>query len=575
MQKIKISFRYKIQFAVLLLLSLTLGTYIWLASDTLLREKIASLLETSSASAEVLASRVSRKMLAQQYWIENALASDAGTSSSKFEHNSSLLSIVKKTGGQTEHVFSREAVLKQLDPPFSAPQGLSFLPGSGGKNFWLVKSFENGDILYSYWSDEFFAEEQRLAAGAQVFMSSTLNAEVFPVGETEPSTQALVGEIKKLNLPQSLFTKQISANGAGFILAAAPVEYFSASLSAAYPESLALEPVRELQFRSIYFAILVIGLTGLVSFWIGRALTQKLVLLTEETEKIAKGDLESAREIQTNDEIGDLSRSIVSMAKDLKRYIFEVSEKSRMEAELKTAKTVQEMLFPESSGRFGRFEVEGFYESASECGGDLWFYWKIDESLFFIVADATGHGAPAALITSAARSVLANAEYNRETRIERVAELLHHSVKVSSKGSILMTAFLGRLDLNSGELTYVNCSHEPPFMVEKDGKWELILGSNNSRLGDPDSVQKTFQSRTIKLEKGARLFVYTDGLTDMENPNGQRLSDRKFSRLVTESFAGGLPLKDGVQKMVGTLKDYSQHGPLKDDLTMVVIGQLD
>lgn len=572
MRSFKISFRYKIQFAVLLLLSLTLGTYIALASDTLLKEKIASLLETSSASAEVLASRVSRKMLAQQYWLESALASD--NASSQFERRAELLSVVRKSGGQIEHVFGRSEELKRIDPPFSAPKGLSFLPSKEGKNFWIVKAFENGDILFSFWSDELFVEEQRNAAEASVFINSSLNSEILEISQESAGSRPLADAIRKLELPKSLFSKQIEAAGSSYILASAPIEYFSSTINVVYPAALALEPVRELQYRSIYFAILVIGLTGLISFWIGRALTQKLVVLTEETGRIAKGQLDSAHQIHTNDEIGDLSRSIVSMAKDLKRYIHEVSEKSRMEAELKTAKTVQEMLFPESSWSDGRFEVHGFYESASECGGDLWFYWRIENFLFFIVADATGHGAPAALITSAARSVLANAEFNRELRIERIAEQLHHSVKVSSKGSILMTAFLGRLDLSSGEVMYVNCSHEPPFMIDQNGKREIVFGNNNPRIGDPSSNQESFSVTSVTLQKGARLCVYTDGLTDMEDARGQRFSDRRFSKLVAESLTNGDSVDRGMNRIVNTLKEYSNHSPLKDDLTMVVIAQL-
>lgn len=571
--KFKVSFRYKIQIAVLLLLTITLGGYIGLASETLLREKIAALLETSSASSEVLASRISRKLLAQQYWVEGALASE-NSRDELFRKNPTLLSVVKKTGDQVERVFMRGEELSQIDPPFSAPRGLSFLPAKEGKGFWIVKVFDNGLTLSSLWSDEFFAEEQRSFPDAALFLISPLNAKVLTLSQESATSQNLADEIGKMNLPRSLVSKQLDLGGAGFVMAAAPVDYFSSLASVVYPESLALEPVRDLQLRSIYFAVLVIGLTGLVSFWIGRALTQKLVLLTEETGKIAKGDLNSARQIDTNDEIGDLSRSIVSMTKDLKRYIHEVSEKSRMESELKTAKTVQEMLFPESNWSNGRFEIAGFYESASECGGDLWFYWKTEDYLFFIVADATGHGAPAALITSAARSALANAEYVKESRIERVAELLHHSVKVSSKGTILMTAFLGRLDLKSADVQYVNCSHEAPFLLHVDGTIVALADVNNSRIGDPASSGENFAVGTFHLQKGMRLCVYTDGIIDMQNPKGQRYSDRRFSRLVAQALAPGQPAADGITAIVGTLKDYAAHAPLQDDLTMVVVGQL-
>ncbi len=92
------------------------------------------------------------------------------------------------------------------------------------------------------------------------------------------------------------------------------------------------------------------------------------------------------------------------MAAEVSRLLDQTAEKARMESELQTAKTVQETLFPETRAKIGPLAIAGYYEPASECGGDWWHYCQIGNKIFLWIGDATGHGAPAALITSAAKS---------------------------------------------------------------------------------------------------------------------------------------------------------------------------
>ena len=570
----RISFRYKIQAAVLLILFVTLASYIGLASQSLMKEKIASLLEITSADAEVISSRISRKLVAQEFWIEGRLGQgDSSKTQMELTQNSNLLSVVKKSGDRVDRIFDRAPEFASITPPFSAPKGLGFIPRTGEKNFWLTKIFDNGDSVFTLWSQDIFSDEQKNYDEGSLLLFSSLNQEVMVLSQDALTGKILADVLKKESLPKTLSSKRMTVQDTKFVQASNPVEYFPLFSVVVFPEAIALASVQDLQLRSLYFALVVIGLTGLLSFWIGRALTQKLRLLTEDTAKIAQGDLDSARPIQTNDEIGDLSKSIVSMAGDLKKYIRDVAEKSRMEAELKTAKTVQEMLFPEKSYVDKNFEVHGYYESASECGGDLWFYWKTEPYLFFIIADATGHGAPAALITSAARSTLAGVQHLKETKIVTIAEMLHHSVKESSKGTILMTAWMGRLHLESGEIEYVNCSHEPVFLVNLMGKLQVISGINNPRIGDQQTKTEGFEVGHIKLEPGDRLCLYTDGLSDVETESGQRYSERKFSTLFTQYFSMQNPIAESIQSLVAGLKDFSGHRPLEDDITMVVVGR--
>src|SRR5205823_2940179 len=106
-------------------------------------------------------------------------------------------------------------------------------------------------------------------------------------------------------------------------------------------------------------------------------------------------------------EVGGLAESFNYMAAEVSRLMSETAEKARMQSELATVKTVQETLFPASQSQFGPIRIKGHFEPASECGGDWWNYSRVEDKIFLWIGDATGHGAPAALITGAACSAAA------------------------------------------------------------------------------------------------------------------------------------------------------------------------
>src|SRR5690606_35511909 len=105
-----------------------------------------------------------------------------------------------------------------------------------------------------------------------------------------------------------------------------------------------------------------------------------------------------------NDEVGGLAQGFNFMAGEVSRLMEETKEAARMEGELETVRLVQETLFPEPVKRVGDFHLAGHFEPASECGGDWWHYCKVGDKLFIWIGDATGHGAPSAMVTSAAKA---------------------------------------------------------------------------------------------------------------------------------------------------------------------------
>lgn len=336
----------------------------------------------------------------------------------------------------------------------------------------------------------------------------------------------------------------------------------------------ALSALKILLKKSIVFFVILICLTIIVSLIASGTVTQALKSLFDATQKVSEGDFNIRVNVKSTDEVGALADNFNIMAAEVARLLEQTAEKARMEGELQTAKTVQETLFPEAVAKIGPLAISGFYEPASECGGDWWHYCQVGERVFLWIGDATGHGAPAALITSAAKSA--------STIIERLdigpgqaMSLLNRAIYDVSKGKIMMTFFLASFDLNTHTLTYANASHEAPYLIKKaEGppkKKDLISLNEviNPRLGQKRDTE--YEEVSIQLDLGDAIFFYTDGIPDIQNPDFEAWGEREFIKTLVgtqKDYPNVVQARDRFTKI---FQDYRKGTVLKDDVTFFVV----
>lgn len=335
----------------------------------------------------------------------------------------------------------------------------------------------------------------------------------------------------------------------------------------------ALQAVDMLMGKSITFFVALFMATVIISIFASTTLTSTLRELFEATNRIAQGSFDVRVRSRSNDEVGGLANSFNYMAGEISRLMTETAEKARMENELATVKTVQETLFPESSSSFGPFNIVGHFEPASECGGDWWSYSQVDDKVYLWIGDATGHGAPAALITSAARSAAAIVESLPDMSPSRALEIMNNAVYQTSKGQIMMTFFLGCLDLKSGVLRYANASHDPPYLVRMPADRNLkkkdlqpLMDVVGPRLGDQPSSK--YEEHEVHLQKGDTILFYTDGVIDLINEQGEVWGERNFIKSVISCMTQGQTIDQKMDTLRSSISDYRKGSDLVDDVTL-------
>ena len=171
-------------------------------------------------------------------------------------------------------------------------------------------------------------------------------------------------------------------------------------------EKNALSALTEIVTKSVLIFIILFAAVIIVGIFSANYITNRLYLLSEHARKVTEGDFNTSITPKGNDEVTDLTQHFNKMTKELSRLMLATANKARMEAELKTAQAVQETLFPDNEYNSEKVQICGHYQSASECGGDWWSYTEKNDQIYFWIADATGHGVSAALLTSAANQQL-------------------------------------------------------------------------------------------------------------------------------------------------------------------------
>lgn len=475
--------------------------------------------------------------------------------------SSKIIELTKSGGLATQKIlapFADEKVLI-LEPIFDEVE----------KKKYLISTFARLSDLHEVFSSSGASQMYLLDSSGQILMGTS------SIGKALTSlvpVKFLGGAAAKQG------TETTTLDGVEKLVSYASVGLSGLIVTSIVDKDQALGAVQILIRKSLVFFGILICITVIVSLVAARSITSALTKLHEATRKVAQGDFTMKVDIRSKDEVGELAENFNLMAGEVSRLLGETAQKARMETELQTAKTVQETLFPQTQGQLPGLEISGYYEPASECGGDWWHYCQIKNKTFLWIGDATGHGAPAALITSAAKSASTIIE-RLDISPAKALDLLNRCIYEVSRGRIMMTFFLASYDPATGELTYSNASHEAPYLIRKSEKAptkkDLIPLNevNNPRLGQ--ARETTFKQVSIKLNPGDSVLFYTDGLADIQNKAGESWGEREFVKTIVK-LQKDYPTADKFKtRLVDTFQDFRQGSVLIDDVTFFVVKNLE
>jgi len=334
--------------------------------------------------------------------------------------------------------------------------------------------------------------------------------------------------------------------------------------------------------RSLLWSALVVLFAILLSYFSAGGITRSLRDLMATTLKIAQGDFKSRTTLKATDEVGLLGAAVNHMGDQLERLMVERVEKARLQGELQTAKIVQESFFPKERITSRDLEICAFFQPASECGGDWWGHYQLADHIHILcIADATGHGVPAALVTGmifASASIVARRISIDEELATVPGQILSEFNRMlcdSGAGMHTTTFFVVLFDLRTGEMHYANAGHNLPLLIQSDSPGQPRTAKERRRelisSGDPLGMHgdTTFATQTAHLRAGDRLVFYTDGLIECRNAAHKQWGKRLFFRAA--DACESLPLSEFKSTLVAAAFQHFGEQPLDDDVTVVLV----
>ncbi len=265
-------------------------------------------------------------------------------------------------------------------------------------------------------------------------------------------------------------------------------------------------------------------------------------------------------------EVMQLLTSQVAIIIEKVRLHDEVVEKKRIQAQLEIARSVQLELLPENDPIVPNFDVSAYIFPTEEVSGDYYDWVKVfDDQVGIVVADAVGKGIPAALLMSFLRACLracVQIGYAPHIAFSKVSNLLRDSTEENQ----FITAIYGLLDSTNKTFVFSNAGHNPPLLIKSDGEYRFVE-YGDMPLGMFDDVH--YHQHFIRFEPGQVMVIYTDGITEATNPNGEEYGAERFAKRVLDCI--DMPAKKMIDHIRKGVADFTERKFLDDDGTLFIV----
>jgi serine phosphatase RsbU (regulator of sigma subunit) len=241
-----------------------------------------------------------------------------------------------------------------------------------------------------------------------------------------------------------------------------------------------------------------------------------------------------------------------------------------LQTDLEGAKDVQRAFFPPPTLSIPCLSCEAFYRPAHDIGGDYYDFLSLQGARWGIaIGDVSGKGIGAALLMASLQGSLRAQALHPHSDLSTLIADVNQLVYSSSPTHFFASLFYAEYQPTTRMLRYVNAGHNPPIVLRQhDGRCE-IFHLNPLSMPVGISADAQFKTATFQLHIGDVLIAYTDGITEVQDRQGELWGQGRFERLLS-SCGCGQP-KELMDRILGEVSGYAGGQPQRDDMTLVVM----
>lgn len=338
------------------------------------------------------------------------------------------------------------------------------------------------------------------------------------------------------------------------------------------PYSHIFEGLRHFKCILISCALIFMLLIAIICTITIRKITKPLKNFASSAHSIANGDFSTPLpKIISHDEMRELHDAFSEMQENLILYIDNLEKtttaKEKIESELRIAHDIQMSMLPKTFPPFPeRDEIDLFavLYPARQVGGDLYDYFIRDNNLYFAIGDVSGKGIPASLLMASTISLMRSFsdDYYSPAQIVR---FLNNSIAKRNETDLFVTLFVGMLNLETGVMKYCNAGHTPPILTYADKTVAFFDIKPDIPLGI--LKKHPYEEYSYQFDSGSGILLYTDGVTDSENEEGEFYSKERLLEIIRQNPE--LHPQEFIKTILDDIQQHIQSHPLSDDLTML------
>src|SRR3954465_12000956 len=249
----------------------------------------------------------------------------------------------------------------------------------------------------------------------------------------------------------------------------------------------------------------------------------------------------------------------------------EANEKKRLDHDLEIARDIQRILLPSEAPVIPGYEISGINIPARHVSGDYFDYLEVDDArLGVAIADVSGKGVPASIIMAICRSVLRSQATGNPSPAD-VLQKVNRQLYPDIKEDMFISMAYVVLDHALGNVTLTRAGHDAPLLYTAATQTIAPLKPPGMVLGiDAGSVfDRITRDVAVPLSRGDCLFLYTDGVTEALDANGDEFGPERMTECVRASAAEGAPAI--ITRLIDELRSFVGSQPQNDDITLIAI----
>ncbi len=346
-----------------------------------------------------------------------------------------------------------------------------------------------------------------------------------------------------------------------------------------YPSDEALSQANDTIVYIILIEVIVFTVLFTVLYLLIKLnIVMKLSSVNTSLARITEGNLDEKIDVRDTYEFDALSTDINATVDKLKEYIAQAA--ARIDEDLEIAKAIQTSVLPNRFPPFPdqhRFELFASMQAAKEVGGDFYDFYMIGkDTLGFLIADVSGKSIPGAMFMMTGKAIIKSLAESGMPPAE-VFSVANEKLCEGNDAELFITAWMGYLDLMTGEVHVANAGHNPPVLI-RNGKAEYVILKPGLMLAGMEGL--VYKDQIVKLEKGDILYLYTDGVTEAMDADEEQYGDDRLQKLL--SFGETYPEPSGENGIAGAvcelvtadIDSFIKGAEQSDDITMLCVRYL-